>query len=177
MFNAVWQDAEYSLVEEDLAQEIGNAARPLVVAAIDGRKLSFTKPLPAAAAAGFANILPVGFDATNVQYYFTLWPQTANAGLLVAACRIGDQQHAMVQQGLAKMLFDMARQPEPQNMKALAAYFDQLNASYQAADPRVQKEFLNLVERATHYANLAAKNVGNNALGVYEGRTKYWTAP
>ncbi len=167
LFDGIWHDATYAVEEEDLAQEIAAAARPIVVTAADGQTLTFTKTLPANGAAAFGQILPVGFNPANLQYYAALWPRTANAGLLVAATRLGPAQRTAILQELVKTFLAMASQPAEQRTQAVTAYFTQLDASFAAASTTVQPEFRQLVNEAAQLANQRSKAAGNEVVIPY----------
>lgn len=156
LINAVWYDAGYSNLDEDLAQELAGAVRPVVVTSVDGQSVSFTKPLPPETVANFAQIFPVKFQPTNIEFYFVLWQRTANAGLLVGGTRVSAQAKSAIRGALAKGLYQITLKERTASTAELTRYFTQLKTSHDAASPAVQKDFRDLIRGAVDTAKRAA---------------------
>ena len=167
LIDAVWFDADYSNLDEDLAQELADAKRPVMLTSSDGQSVTFDKPLPTEATVNFGQIFPVNFQPTNLQFYFVLWQRTTNAGLLVGGTRVSVQAKSSIEGALAKGMYDMAIKAPSVATSELTQYFNVLKASHDAATPKVQNDFRNVIRSSLDKANRAAEMQANVQLKPY----------
>lgn len=167
LFDAVWHDAGYSALDEDLAQELAASTRPVVVTAADGQTMNFTKTILPQQQGNFSQIFPVTFQSSNLQYYFVLWQRTGNAGLLVGASQVSKEAHGAVANALAKALYESAIKDSAKPAPELVQYIAHFKTGHDAASPAVQKEYRALIRSALETAKLAAGRVNNTQLNGF----------
>lgn len=167
LINAVWSDAGYSSIDEDLAQELISPVRPVVVTTADGRSVNVTKTVQADHRENFSQIFPVSFQPTNLQYYFVLWQRTGIAGLLIAACEVSTAAKAEITKAVAKGLYDAVLTDGEKSSTELAKYTAHLKAGHDNASPEMQKKYRELIRNALDAAERAAGQFGKSQFDAF----------
>jgi hypothetical protein len=149
LLKAVWWDADYSPVEEDLARELRDAsARPLVVTSVDGRTLTFTKTVDATVAEVFPQYLQGEFNVLNGEYYKQVWAKTVNAGVFLGGCHVNDNGRTFMRGFLAQNIFDGVKFTANQGGQSFDAIFGALKTAHDDANPALQAEFRREISEA-----------------------------
>ncbi|MCY2959757.1 MAG: hypothetical protein NTY35_06290 [Planctomycetota bacterium] len=160
LLKAMWWDADYSAIEEDLARELADsAARPLVVTGPDGASLRFTKTVDASAAAIFPQYLQGEFNVLNGEYYKQVWVTTGIVGVYIGGCHASATGRAYMNRILSEQLFDGVKFNAGQGGVSFEKLFGTLKVVHDDSNPVLQAEFRKEILQAIGQIEAAGHSV------------------